>query len=333
MSAKKAQGKRRGTSAAENLRKIVSRTLDRNIKTKRRRKKASSYDASKLKYALVGFYDLLGFSDRIERIDSESALQRAVQAVEEVRNNFEYAPREQDQIDTHKILDKEVLAFSDCVITATSLHTELAQETGNLDLLLSELLDIARGQCASVLKGHFIRGALDIGFWYYKRGILISPTLVTVYKLEHDHTIYPIISISNRLYRHLRGSADRSRYHKSADPFPNKFSSFMHPKTQKRVHFLNYLRIMIGELDWQFDRSTHEAYMKAEPSKKGAIMSDGYKKSLSRFFLWHKEAIERALKLTHAPSVQEKYIFLAEYHNRELKRLSVYEPALAVTIQ
>ena len=103
----------------------------------------------------------------------------------------------------------------------------------------------------------FLRGGIDIGLWYYDKAkdLLVSPAMAKAYKDERDRACYPVIAISDQLYRLLRDHPLRKVYSKDIDPFPDQFSSFKHLKSGKRVRFIKYLRLVAPSLDWQYDKS------------------------------------------------------------------------------
>jgi hypothetical protein len=274
---------------------------------------------SKVSIAMVGFFDILGFSDRVEKVQTEADLLEIAATVGKIRKHFEYRPKEDHVRKLHHVLGKRVLAFSDCIITAVSIHTDFAREQGLFDTLGSEILEMAYSQIRSIWQGYFLRGGVDIGYWHYSKDLLVSPALVTAYKEEQRRACYPVIAISNRLYALLRNDPGRKCYSKDADPLPDQFSSFQHPDGG-RVRFLNYLRLMAKSVDWQYDRATYEGYMAAPPEsdERSKIMSDGYQRNLVAFFVRHKELIVSAFTAADE-KVKAKYRFLADYHNREAR--------------
>jgi hypothetical protein len=297
--------------------------MTRNVKRKRKRPSRAPRDASTATLAMVGFFDLLGFSDRVENIDTPDDLRTIAGVVDSIRQRFEYRPTNRSTHDVQRILDKTVLAFSDCVVTAISLETEMVATEGHFDVLGSEIWEIAISQSRCTLDGHFLRGGIDIGLWYYDKAkdLLVSPAMVKAYKDERDRACYPVIAISDELYRLLRDHPLRKVYSKDIDPFPNQFSSFKHPKSGKRVRFINYLRLVAPSLDWQYDKATRDAYMALprDSDERDRIMTDGYMHNLADFFERHKAVIMSAYGAAK-DDVKEKYRFLAKYHNSELRR-------------
>jgi hypothetical protein len=272
---------------------------------------------------MVGFFDLLGFSDRVEKVETENDLRIIADDVDRIRERFEYNSANRWIHDGHRVLDKTVLAFSDCVVTAVSLETEMVATEGAFDVLGSEIWSIAISQSRCTLDGIFLRGGIDIGRWYYDKAkdLLVSPAMVRAYKEERDRACYPVIAISDQLYRLLRDHPLRKVYSKDIDPFPDQFSSFKHPKSGKRVRFINYLRLVAPSLDWQYDKATRDAYMASprDSDERDRIMTEGYTRNLVDFFERHKAMIRSAYGAAK-DDVKEKYRFLAKYHNRELRR-------------
>jgi hypothetical protein len=269
---------------------------------------------------MVGFFDILGFSDRVEGVQTETELVEIASTIESIRKHFEYRPKEKHVRQMNNMVGKQVLAFSDCVVTALSLHTKFARRQGIFDTIGSQVVNIALSQVQCIWDGYFLRGGVDFGYWYHHKGSLVSPALVAAYKEERERACYPVISISERLYELLRDDPGRNANSKDSDPLPDEFCSFKHPRGGI-VHFINYLRIVASSLDWQYDRATYEAYIAAprHSDERDKIMGEGYYRSVVAFFQRHKELIVSAHKTVEG-RVKAKYRFLAGYHNQELQR-------------
>lgn len=290
------------------------------VKTKATHAPSPRTRASRVSLSMVGFFDILGFSNNVESVQSEAELLKIAGTVESIRKHFEFRSKDKHIRQLHEIMGKRVLAFSDCVVTAVSVHTDFVRNQGLFDTFGSEIVNMAYSQVQCILDGYFLRGGVDMGYWYYDKGLLVSPALVTAYKEEQQRACYPVISISRGLYKLLRDDPGRKAYSKDADPLPDEFSSFRHPKGGI-VHFINYLRIAAKSVDWQFDRATYEAYMAAPrgSDERDRIMGDGYYRSLVGFFERHKDLIVFAHNSANE-NVKAKYQFLADYHNKELRR-------------
>jgi hypothetical protein len=302
------------------------------MKAKPKSAPSAKKSASKVSLSMVGFFDILGFSAQVAKVKSEAELIKIAGTVESIREHFEFRARDKSTRELHNILGKRVLAFSDCVVTAMSVQTDFVRSEGFFDTFGAEIVDMALSQVRCIWDGYFLRGGIDIGYWYYEKGLLVSPALVAAYKEERDRAIYPVISISKQLYKLLRDDPGRKFYSKDADPFPDEFSSFTHPDGG-RVHFINYLRLAAKSLDWNYDKATYEAYRAAprDSDEREKIMGDGYQRSLVRFFERHKELIVSAHKAADE-KVKTKYKFLAEYHNKELRYFVPKQPNLRISL-
>jgi hypothetical protein len=303
------------------------------MKAKAKSTRSTKQGASNVSISMVGFFDILGFSAKVEKVRSETELVEMAGTVESIRKHFEFRSKDKSTRETHTVLGKQVLAFSDCVVTAVSVQTDFVRSEGLYDTFGSQIVDMAYSQVQCLFDGYFLRGGVDIGYWYHHKGLLVSPALVGAYKEEQQRALYPVISISPRLYKLLRDDRGRKSYSKDADPFTDEFSSFTHSE-KGRVHFINYLRLAAASLDWDPDRATREAYMAAPPDsdERGKIMDEGYRRNLTGFFRRHKELIESAHKAAADEKVKLKYRFLADYHNKELKRFLSKERTLRITI-
>ena len=303
------------------------------MKAKAKSAPAAQRGASKASISMVGFFDILGFSNQVEKVQSEAELLEIAGIVESIRKHFEYRSKDKQIRELHEILDKRVLAFSDCVVTAVSAQSDFVRREGIFDTFGSQILDMAYSQVQCIWDGYFLRGGVDIGYWHYEKGLLVSPALVGAFKEEQQRACYPVISISKRLYGQLKSDSGRRMYSKDADPLPDQFCSFMHPE-KGRVYFINYLRLAAKSVDWQYDRATYQAYMAAPrgSDERDRIMSDGYYHSLVAFFQRHNELVVAAHKAAADDKVKVKYRFLADYHNKELRRFLPKERKLRITI-
>src|SRR5262249_51156947 len=98
------------------------------------------------------------------------------------------------------------------------------------------------------------------------------------------------------------------------DPFPRMFRHFKGP-SRKVIRYLNYIELVLNDLDWQYDRDTIRAYRVATQEARDAIAREGYRKNVVRFFRNHKNAIESAYQAANNRNVRSKYVFLGKYHN------------------
>src|SRR5258705_7170100 len=138
-----------------------------------------------LKNGLFAFIALLGFSNRVEAITTEEQLRVSDDDVVYVQNEFEHKSSDKFIQEEHKIVGKSVLAFSDCLVISVPLRSQMADFQGTFDLLMSELNSYAWALGTCVLRGIFLRGGVDLGFWYRRKDTLISPAMVLAYRLEH----------------------------------------------------------------------------------------------------------------------------------------------------
>src|ERR1700733_6724335 len=86
--------------------------------------------SSRTTLAMVGFLDLLGFSHRVETVKTDEGLLTIASDVEKIRELLEFRSTKKSTNEVHRILDKTVLAFSDCVVMAISLETEMVKVGG-----------------------------------------------------------------------------------------------------------------------------------------------------------------------------------------------------------
>jgi hypothetical protein len=136
-----------------------------------------------------------------------------------VHDQFEHKTADASIRESHKVVGKSVLAFSDCVVVSVSLRSDLTALQGTCVVLMSEFTSFALAQGACVLRGIFLRGGVDLGFWFRRKGTLISPAMVNAYRLERDACI-PMIAVTPDLRKYLANHANRCFYNSDFDPIP-----------------------------------------------------------------------------------------------------------------
>jgi len=199
-----------------------------------------------LKNGVMAFIDLLGFSARVEAISTKAELRALDDAVAFVQAEFGHKTPDESTRDANRVMHKTVLAFSDCLVISVPVRSPLADHQGSFDLLMDELssFGLAKGSC--VLRGTFLRGGVDLGFWYRRQDSLISPAMIHAYRLEQDACV-PMIAISPALWKYLAKHPHRSFYHDDADPIPKTFRRHGKLPNGRTQRFINYVRNLPGD--------------------------------------------------------------------------------------
>ena len=123
---------------------------------------------------VTAFLDVLGFADRVLNAQEIADIDPIIKDVRKIQKEFEFKPKDKREKEVQAYLKKTVLAFSDSVIVNVSLQSEVTRREGSFDPLMSELMGMALAQGNCVLSGLFLRGAIDLGWWYRSGNTLIS---------------------------------------------------------------------------------------------------------------------------------------------------------------
>lgn len=281
--------------------------------------------------ALTAFIDLLGFSQQALSVRSVADLERLIKKVRVIRDYFDHEPTDPTTREAQRISKTEVLAFSDCVVISIGLDLPAIKVQGEFDIWAHDLHAMAYAQAQAVAAGHLIRGGIDKGLWYHDReGVLVSPALVKAYRLEHAAN-YPVLAVGDALYKFLRDHPGRRAYSKDLDPIPRMFRSFTYD-AGTTFRYLNYIELLIYDVDWQFDQQTVQAYRAAPLGQRDAIAKKGLRRNVERFFRAHKKAIEAAYRRIIHKRIKSKYVFLRDYHNEMVKKYLPKSKGLDVTL-
>jgi hypothetical protein len=272
-----------------------------------------------LKNGLFAFIDLLGFSDRVQRIETDEDLRKLDDDVVFVQGEFEHKSSDYFVRESQKIVGKRVLAFSDCVAISVPLRSDLTKLQGTFDVLMSELTSFAIAQGDCVQRGIFLRGGVDLGYWFHRKDTLISPAMVNAYRLEHDACV-PMIAITPALRKYLAQHPDRTYYSDDIEPFAKTLKQHRKLPNGQTHWFINYLRICLESVEPAIVGEDRERYRSADADGRDRMLTEAWQSACHEWALNHGRVIAEARANATTPSVRLKYEWLAKYHNAEIKR-------------
>ncbi|MCA9413540.1 MAG: hypothetical protein KC944_20160 [Candidatus Omnitrophica bacterium] len=245
--------------------------------------------------SLVGFIDLLGFSERVLAAASHDdpthrELEQIEKEIQNLHEHFEHVPSNRPRPSHHQAMEKKVYAVSDCLLLSMSLDSGGASDIGFVDSIMYEIQNIGISQAKSVIEdGIFIRGGIAQGLWYFDNDILISPAQVAAYKVEQSVS-YPVIGIENSLYESLVNHHDLQNYADPGEPLTNLRPLNFLPVTHKDgFHFIDYLNLFV------------------QLSNNVSDKEDTLKK--------HRRQVLDAQKRAPNSRIAAKYEWLAQYHD------------------
>jgi len=266
----------------------------------------------KVKTAVVAFVDIPGFSNRLRAAKSVGELADISKAVSTVQAEFDFQSKDPITKDVQKMHAKKVLAFSDCIVVSIPLKSAMTQHEGTFDPLMSELHSLAIAQAECVQRGLFLRGGIDIGWWFSEKNILVSPALANAYALEKEANV-PVLSICEQAFEFFEKHHDKSFY--ARDPLPSLFKPYCETKSKTERYFLDYVRVCVESVDWHRSKSQMEEYRAADAERKNEIAQQGYTDNAIAWLNGHRREILKAIDSVIDASVRAKYEWLIRYHN------------------
>jgi hypothetical protein len=265
---------------------------------------------------ITGFIDILGFSDRVLAAQTIADVKEVGKLVARIRSEFDYSTRDSLTKEVHSLYKKTVLAFTDCVIINIPLQSDATEYEGTFDPIMSELVGFAYAQGACALDKLFIRGGIDIGWWYRSGSSLISQSMVRAYKAEGKANV-PVIALTEEVYKFFSDHKHRDYYSDDSDPIKRTLRRYEAGEGNARVEFwyLDYISICVESVGWQRSKAQHSAYRAASPDEKQQIMNEGYRENVDCWFDQHARSIEEAHANSSDSKVKAKYEWLEKYHN------------------
>lgn len=268
---------------------------------------------------LVAFIDILGFSNKIVAAKTAEDLKAIYEEVRTVQRELEKPsavenPGEQEGMNLDH--GKKVIALSDGVIVAITSDCKAGPVMTPYDLFMLEIWTIIIAQARCVVKGIFLRGGIGRGTFFFENDILLSPPLVTAYRLESKYAVYPVIVVDAETVDFLFSQKGRSRYKGAADPSPKYFRAFTSPDfPDRKLYMLDYLPVTRDEAHGWIFKEDYEAYKKASDEEKSDVLYRRDVKNAAWVLGLHKKAVLAAYQAASNPEVKAKYIWLMHYHN------------------
>ncbi|WP_397407898.1 hypothetical protein [Polaromonas sp.] len=263
---------------------------------------------------ITAFLDILGFADKVLAAKTSSDFDSILNSVKRIQEYFDHATHDNWIVESQKFSSKEILAFSDSIIVHVPLVSDATRLQGTLDPLLSELHDIAFAQARCVIDGIFIRGGVDLGWWYLQDNTLISQSLVRAYKTEGLANV-PVIALTEDLAKFLTNHPDQKTYHESISPM-HMFRDGV-DKDNKPILYLDYISIALDSLTGFRNPEEEAIYRAASPEsgERDNIRNAVYKRAITEWLAHHAKTIKAAHLSASETKVRGKYVWLAAYHN------------------
>lgn len=265
---------------------------------------------------ITAFLDILGFGERVVGAQSTADIESVVVHIRTIQDLFEIKPKDKHVKEVHAGFKKAVLAFSDSVVVNVALKSTITKLQGTFDPIMSELSGFALAQGSCVGSGFFLRGGVDLGWWYRTGNVLASDSLVNAYKLEGS-AIVPVIALTDRLYDFLSKHPDRRFYSKDIEPVNTLLRQYVGERRKGKVSFwyLDYITVTAQSIGWITSEKQRQSCLAAPPEKRDHIRELGYRKNLREWFKHHAKQIRIAHSSAKNDPVKQKYEWLAEYHN------------------
>ncbi|MFW5329681.1 hypothetical protein [Hydrogenophaga sp. ZJX-1] len=292
------------------------------------------FDKSKLTYGLTAFLDILGFGAQVLSVTPEEDLEGLLNDIRLIRKEFEHEPSDPSDQEIHLAYGKTVLAFSDSVIVNIPLVSRMVSISGEFDALGSELHSMALAQFICIENALFLRGGVDLDWWYLDGTTLVSKSLANAYSLEGKACV-PVIAVSNKLYSFLENNSGRRNYSPDIDPLLANFRRFSGEVAGKTIdiRFLDYLSIVAGEIDWSATPAKLKFLASLDDEQKDKQKWAWHQENLRTLFAVHARTVEMAHSRCEEASIQAKYLWLAEYHNEVASEFSIDDPSCFCAVE
>jgi hypothetical protein len=270
-------------------------------------------DAFDLRPGLIAFVDLLGFSEKVKNARlNKDRLRRIAREVTTVKKTFDSRPS--SAILNERAFKKKIIVFSDCVVLVQPIAWPIMTGGNTLELLTEGLRFIALAQAECASRGYFLRGGVDIGFWYYRNNTFISAALVDAYQCEQDAQ-NPVIALTENLTFILA----RLPRKPNEPPRPEPLDLVRQFKNTKGrvVTYLDYIDIVLNELP-----STSDARVHGEHADSGPLGGNRFRYlTKGRWLARHEKVVQQGYSKATRTKIRRKYEFLLAYHREKSNQM------------
>lgn len=282
---------------------------------------------SKVSEGVTAFIDILGMSERLKSATNEAAILAIAQELKEIQRVFDFDSKDPLTKQVQASYSKKVLAFSDSIVIHLPMKSQMTKSQGTFDPFMSELADFGLNQGMLALDGTFIRGGIDLGYWYKSGSRLVSESLMYAYEAEGKAEM-PILVLTKRLMDFFTGHDHRKFYAKRIEPVGTMFRKHTTAKGDT-FYYIDYISVCLESLGWQTSMKQRQEYLESDSEKRQEIMNAGYTTNVVRWLTQHARLIEAAH--AKAGNAQGKYEWLSKYHN-EIASQYTQHPGTVCTV-
>lgn len=275
-----------------------------------------------LSVGITGFIDILGVGEKVLNAKTVEDIARIKTDLKKIQSEFDFDTKDDFTSKVQQLTNTTVLAFSDCIVVNIPLQSESTKYSGTFDPLMSELAGFAYAQGACVQSSLFVRGGLELGWWFQDGSTLISQSMVGAVKREESADV-PVIALCDEIYAYFSDHKHREYYSKDYDPVKSMFREYK--SKNDSFYYIDYISICVEALDWHRSREQMNNYKSASPDEKDEITASGYRENVDQWLCTHARNIESAAAAAPNDKVRRKYEWLAAYHNEVAKGYSTNE--------
>lgn len=286
--------------------------------------------------SITGFIDILGFGGKVLAIKDadEKKIEELVNAVKAVRKNFDHIDGETTDdegklmVEYQNIASITTLAFSDSVIFNMPLKPEIPRDE-EFGEIMNQVTSLAYAQAECIFDGFFIRGGVDLGWWYKENDLLVSQSLARAY-LAESKANYPIIVITDSFNEYFENHLDL-RLYGDTNIYSSNFEYveiLQKDGTTEKYLMLDYIRIVLESLTGVTLEVQENKRKATSGEEKDKIMENARKIAIKQWLIAHAKKIQEAFNNATQQDVKDKYVWLSNYHNRKVEQFMAGDECL-----
>ena len=150
--------------------------------------------------------DILGFKDVLRNAKSPEEFKAVYDKVRRVHEEFAKESASDDpefQEEENRTYGRRVISLSDGLVIVQSKDAEARQALDAYGFLQCFMDDLRMAQAQCAFQGIFLRGGIDVGYFWFDDDILLSPALVEAYLIEDKIAKNPAILLKTDLINEI----------------------------------------------------------------------------------------------------------------------------------
>lgn len=300
-----------------NIEAILKRSEEKS-KLREQRRKEFAERKIEPELCLVAWVDILGFKEEIRNARAQEEFKAVYDKVRRVHEEFakESASDDPDnQAEENRNYGRRVISLSDGLVVVQSKDTEVRQVLDTYGFVQGFMDDLRMAQAQCAYQGIFLRGGIDIGYFWFDDDILLSPALVEAYFIEDKIAKNPAILLKAELIDKIAKLKNKPAGCNGRELVRD--CEWLEGEHKGKYVMLDYMNIIAnGDHGWHSNEDLKAYQDRSRPAEeRDTIFNESRNRKAGVILLSMKQKLLSAYAGAPNETVRNKYRWLMRYFN------------------